>query len=201
MNLADLVILIILLIGFTAGLARGFVRGLMGLIGLVLGIMLAAGNYERLAELVPSFIPGERGAEIVSFVVIFLVVVFLVAIVARIFARGLRSAALGWLDRLVGAALGIVMSATVAGVFLLIAVMAGFEEEKLLVESAMAPRVLRVTDVVVSVLPAEARKSIEEYYGKLRTQWESAREKQTQEEDEVVQAPGEGPVGVFALGA
>ena len=200
MNLADLVILIILLIGFTAGLARGFVRGLMGLAGLVLGIMLAAGNHVRLAELIPFSIPGERSAEIVSFVVIFLVVIVLVGIVARIIAKALRLAALGWLDRLTGSALGIAIAASVTGVILLIAVMAGFEEERLLVESVMAPRVLRVTDVVVNVLPSEARKSIKEDYEKLREQWEAAREKREEreeadEDERAVAAPVERGLG------
>jgi membrane protein required for colicin V production len=191
MNLADLVILIVLLIGFTAGLARGFVRGLMGLVGLVLAVILAAGSYERLAEYAPSFIPGDRGAEIVSFALIFIVVIVLVTIAARIIAKGLRLAALGWLDRLAGSALGVVMAAVVMGMFLLITVMAGFEEEKLLVESVMAPRVLRVTDVVVGLLPKEPRKDIEEYYGRLRDQWDSAREKQKNEEEEkAVMLPG-----------
>lgn len=194
MNLADLVILIILLIGFTAGLARGFVRGLMGVAGLVLGIMLAAGNYVRLTGLVPFSIPGERSTEIVCFIVIFLVVVILVGIVARIIAKALRLAALGWLDRLAGSALGIAIAASVAGVILLIAVMAGFEEEGLLVDSVMAPRVLRVTDVIVNVLPSEARETVEQDYEKLREQWEAAREKREQEEeadedDKAVAAP------------
>jgi len=57
MNAADLVIWVILLIGFCSGLVRGFVRGLLGLVGLFLGIMLAAGHYERLATDVFSFIP------------------------------------------------------------------------------------------------------------------------------------------------
>ena len=203
MNLADLVILIVLLIGFTAGLARGFVRGLLGMVGLVLGVMIAAGNYERLAALAPSFIPGERGAEILSFIVIFLVVIVLVGVVARIIAKALRLAALGWLDRLAGAALGVAMAAVVAGVLLLLAVMAGFEEEKLLVESSTAPRVLRVTDMVVGVLPSEARKSVEEHYAKLREQWDAARERQKgrENEDEAVSAPAEDRLALFTQGA
>lgn len=204
MNLADLVILIVLLVGFVTGLARGFVRGVMGLAGLVLGMMLAAGNYGRLAEYAPSFIPGESGAEIASFIVIFLVVVVLVGVVARIIARALRLAALGWLDRLAGAALGVVMAAVVAGVFLLVAVMAGFQDERILVESATAPRVLGVTDLVVGVLPVEARKSIEEHYDKLRKQWDAARDKrdqQKEEDEEAVMKPAQDRLAAFAQGA
>ena len=66
MNITDVVIIVILLIGLGSGFARGFVRGLLGLVALVAGIMIAAGNYERLADSVLSFIPGDSGPEILS---------------------------------------------------------------------------------------------------------------------------------------
>jgi membrane protein required for colicin V production len=175
MNVTDVVIIVVLLIGLGSGLARGFVRGLLGLVALVAGIMIASGNYERLADAAFSFVPGDSGPEILGFVVIFLVVVLLVGLLARIISKALRHASLGWLDRLAGAVLGGVIAAVVLGVILLIAAMAGLEEQKLLTESRMAPRVIGVTDIVVSMLPKDVRRKIDSYYGKLRSQWETAK--------------------------
>jgi membrane protein required for colicin V production len=176
MNVTDVVIIVVLLIGFFSGIGRGFVRGILGLAALVVGIMIASGNYQRLADTALSFMPGENGPEILSFVVIFLVVVLLVGLVGRIISRALREASLGWLDRLAGAILGIVVASVVLSVILLLAAMAGLEDQKLLAESRMAPRVIGVTDVVVSILPEDARMRIEEHYGKLRAKWEAAKE-------------------------
>lgn len=185
MNVADLIIVVIVVIGFFSGLVRGFVRGLLGLVGLFLGIMLAAGQHERLAAGYFSFIPGENVAEIVSFVVIFLVVVILVGVVAHIVAKALKLATLGWLDRLMGGVLGAGIASVVVGVLLMLSVMAGLQGSKVLVESAMAPRVMSVTDLVVSVLPTDAKAKVEEQYGKLRDEWEKARKRK----ENLVQGP------------
>jgi len=176
MNVTDVVIIVVLLIGFFSGIGRGFVRGILGLIALVVGILIASGNYQRLADSVLSFMPGKNGPEILGFVVIFLVVVLLVGLVGRIISRALKQVSLGWLDRLAGAILGIVVASVILSVILLVAAMADLEDQKLLVESRMAPRVIGVTDVVVSILPADARERIEEHYSKLRAKWEAGRE-------------------------
>lgn len=175
MNVTDVVIIVVLLIGFFSGIGRGFVRGLMGLVALVVGIMVASGTYQRLAGSALSFIPGDKGPEIVSFAVIFLVVVLLVGLIGRIISRALRQVSLGWLDRLAGAILGIVVASVILSVILLVAAMADLEDQKLLAESRMAPRVIGVTDVVVSIFPADVRLRIEEHYGKLRSKWESVK--------------------------
>lgn len=189
MNVTDVVIIVILLIGFFSGIGRGFVRGLLGLIALVVGIMIASGNYQRLADSVLSFMPGHKGPEILGFVVIFLVVVLLVGLLGRIISRALRHVSLGWLDRLAGAILGVVVASVILSVILLVVAMAGLEDQKLLAESRMAPRVIGVTDVVVSILPADVRERIEEHYGKLRLQWQTVK----QERARLVEAPTSGP--------
>jgi hypothetical protein len=66
------------------------------------------------------------------------------------------------------------MSSIIAGLLLLLAVMAGFGESDAIVESALAPRVIRVTDAIVSMVPGDARESFEDGYLKLRLQWERA---------------------------
>jgi len=175
MNGVDLVILIVLLVGVVGGLARGFIRCLFGLAGLALGIVLAASHHGLVADSLLGFIPGERAPGIVAFVLIFVVVVIVVSLIAAAVSRALRLAALGWLDRLAGGFLGFVMSAAVVGVLLLLAVMAGFDDNDAIVESALAPRVFRVTDMIVSLVPGEARETFEEGYLKLRLRWERAR--------------------------
>ncbi len=172
MNVADLVIAVVLLIGLLSGLARGFVRCLLGLVALVVGILVAAGFHELVAETAFSFLPGDHAPKIVSFVVIFLVVVLLIGLVARIIAKTLKLATLGWLDGLLGAILGLATAAVVAGVLLLLLVMAGLGGHDFLVESRLAPRVLGVTDAIVQVLPADAREAVEEHYRTLRTKWD-----------------------------
>ena len=174
MNGADIAIALILVIGLFSGLAKGFVRGLFGLVALVLGVMIAASVHERVAESVLSFMPGDHAPQVFSFVLIFLVVVLAVGMLGRIISKALKLAALGWLDRLVGAGLGVVMGSIVAAILLLVAVMAGLGGERTLQRSTLARRVLRLTDIIVSLVPEDARSHFEEPYEELREEWEKA---------------------------
>jgi len=176
MNAADVVIAIILIIGLLSGLTKGFVRGLFSLLALVLGIMIAASTYERIATSLLASVPGDRAPEIVSFALIFLVVVVAIGLLGRIISKALKLASLGWLDRLLGGLLGIVTAAIVAALLLLFAVMAGFQEQATLKESRLAPNVLRLTDIIVSFVPEDARQHFEKGYEGLRESWNSAPE-------------------------
>ncbi len=198
MNAADLVIAIVLLAGFLIGLSRGFVRGLLGLAGLGLGVVLAASFHEQVAETVFTFVPGEAASRIVAFVVIFLAIVILVGFIARLIAKALKLSSLGWFDGLLGGLLGLAIAVIVSGVLLLLAVMAGLQEESFLIESRLAPKVLGGTDAIVGLLPDDTRQVIEEQYEELRTEWDRAAkrrrpsERQTDEEAHDEGATGEG---------
>jgi len=189
MNGVDLVILVLLLIGVVSGLARGFVRCLLGLAGLALAIVLAAAHHARIAEMFLGFVPGDRGPGIVAFVLIFVVVVIVVGLIAAALSRALKLVSLGWLDRLAGGILGFLMAAMVVGLLLLLAVMAGFDDSDAIVESTLAPRVFRVTDAIVSMIPGDARESFEDGYLKLRLKWDRAQSRR----ERLVQSVGWAP--------
>jgi len=193
LNVTDILILIVLLIGVISGLARGFVRCLFGLAALVLGVMVAASVYHPLAEGPLSFVPGEHGSEIVAFVLLFLVVLIVVGVLGMLVSKAIKLASLGWLDRLAGGVLGFIMASIVAGVVVLLAVLAGLEDHRAMAGSSLAPATLSITDVIVGVVPADAREAFERDYERLRRRWdlaqsryraEAAREKDSEEPDE-----------------
>jgi membrane protein required for colicin V production len=185
MNWVDIVIVIILAIGLGKGLSNGFVRGLFGLAALVLGIVVAAGNYAQVAEVLFSRLQiGEQGQAILGFLLVFVIVMILVTVVGRIIAKALKLASLGWMDRLAGGLLGIVMACLFVGVVLLIVVMAGFHTNTAVARSVVSPSVISVMDTVVSYAPDVAREMIEGNYVKLRIEWEKARREPPPEENE-----------------
>ncbi len=175
MNGVDLIIVIILVVGFVSGLARGLVRTLFGLAALVLGIVAAAGSFVRVASSIFGFVPEERVAEIIAFILVFLVVFFVVALIGRLVAKALKLAALGWVDRLAGGVLGIVLASILTGALLLLTVMGGFHKSPTLALSTLAPKVLSVTDAIVPLIPENVREGFHEEYRSLRGEWEQAR--------------------------
>lgn len=186
MNWVDIIILIVLAIGLVKGLANGFVRGLFGLAALVLGIMIAAAHYEQVTEVLFSRLEvGAQGQAILGFLLVFVIVLILVSVVGRILSKALKLASLGWLDRLAGGILGVVMACVFTGVLLLLVVMAGFQSNTGVARSTVAPTVISVMDTVVAFAPEGVREMIEEHYVKLRLEWEKSRR----------EAPGEGKEG------
>ena len=185
MNWVDIIILIILAIGLFKGLGNGFVRGLFGLAALVLGVMLAAAHSEQVTELVFSRLQIDpQGQALLGFLLVFVVVLILVSVIGRVISKALKLAALGWLDRLAGAVLGLVVSCIFVGVLLLLVVMAGLETNNGVARSTVAPSVITVMDTVVAFAPDVAREKIDEHYVKLRLEWEKARKEAPREEEE-----------------
>ncbi len=176
MNWVDIIIVIILAVGLGKGLANGFVRGIFGIAALVLGIVIAAANYQEVVNTLFSRLQiGADARAILGFLLVFVVVLILVSVVGRIISKALKLASLRWMDRLAGGVLGLVMASLFTGVLLLIVGMAGLQTNAGVAKSVVAPTVIRVTDTIVVFAPDVAREMVEEHYVKLRREWEKAR--------------------------
>ena len=108
MNVLDVVFLILLFISAITGFIKGFILSIASFIGFFFGIMISL----RLADDVQLWIMALTGAEgrylyFVAFLICFAVVVALVYIVGKIIEKAVKLVALGFLNRIGGAALGI----------------------------------------------------------------------------------------------
>lgn len=185
MNWVDIIIVIILIVGFAKGIGNGFVRGLFGLIALVLGIIVASTNYQQISELLLYRLPGgERLQDIIAFMLVFLIVLIVVSLIGNLVSKAFKLAALGWLDRLAGAFLGVFVSCLFVGFLLILVVIAGFHETNGVRRSTVAPVVVSVLDTAVAFAPQGVRDAIDEHYVKLRVEWEKARREPPEEEEE-----------------
>ena len=115
MSLIDIIIIAVV-IGFTvASAAWGFVRQIIAVGGLILGLVLAGQFSPQLAPSL-AFIDNPVVARGVAFIIIVITVSLICSIIASIlyFAMGLLF--LGWLDALLGAALGFIQGWLAIGV-------------------------------------------------------------------------------------
>ncbi len=184
MNWVDIIIVIVLAIGLGKGVANGFVRGIFGIAALVLGIVIAAANYQEVVNTLFSRLQiGADARAILGFLLVFVVVLILVSVVGRIVTKALKLVSLGWMDRLAGGVLGLLMASLFTGVLLLLVGMAGLQANAGLARSVVAPMVIRVTDTVVVFAPDVAREMIEKHYVKLRQEWEKARREAPKSEE------------------
>lgn len=112
MTTIDIVILIVLGAGTIVGFTKGFLKQLAGLLGLVAGLLIAKALYATVAE--RFFLPLTDSltvAQGIAFVVIWLAVPLAFLLLATLLTKAMEAVALGWVNRLLGAGLGLLKSA------------------------------------------------------------------------------------------
>lgn len=119
MTTLDIILLVLIGIGAVLGFMKGFLRQLAGLLGLVAGLLVAKALYVHVADEVFSQVTDSVGlARGLAFVSIWLLVPLLFLLVASLLTRLMEAVSLGWLNRLLGAALGAVKYALVISLLL-----------------------------------------------------------------------------------
>jgi len=110
----DWIFVVLLASATLGGLARGFFRSLFGLGGLIVGLILAAWNYWRVAEWLRPAVHSDAAANTIGFVLIALAVMLAAALAGGMMAKAMEKIGLGCLDRLAGALFGLFQGALLA---------------------------------------------------------------------------------------
>jgi membrane protein required for colicin V production len=153
MNWLDIVILVAIAGAAFLGLRMGLIRAVLILVGIIVGVVLAGHFSGPLGERL-SFIPSEGVAKGVAFAIILLAVLAVAAIVARLLTWAAKVVMLGWVNRLGGAVLGLLLGALFCGALLAMWVhFVGMAET--IAESAIATILLDRLPMVLALLPGE----------------------------------------------
>jgi membrane protein required for colicin V production len=156
MTTADWVIVVVIIMSVIQAAISGFFHEAFGIAGLVFGYLLAAWNYQRLAARFAPHLKSEWVGEIAAFLIIFLAVVILSGIVGRITRHIVKEAGLGFFDRILGGALGLLRGSLMVAVVLMS--MAAFTPTSQALEgSELAPYFLVVGRAAIWVAPSELR--------------------------------------------
>jgi membrane protein required for colicin V production len=153
MNWLDIVLISVIAIGTLTGLWLGIIKAVLFLAGIVVGVVLAGRFYTPLAEQL-TFIPQESIAKIVAFAIILIGVMVIALVLARFLKWAASMMMLGWVNRLVGAAFGLLLAATFCGA-LLAAWLHFFEEGAAIQESIVANILIGYFPLVLGLLPEE----------------------------------------------
>ena len=156
MTVADWVIVAMLVVSVIQAVSSGFFQEAFGIAGLVSGYLLAAWNYQRLAERFAPHMKSVWLGEIAAFLIIFVAVMLLAGIAGRIARWIVKEAGLSGVDRVLGGALGLLRGCLTVAVVLMS--MAAFTPtSKWLEGSELAPYFLVVGRAAIWVAPAELR--------------------------------------------
>jgi membrane protein required for colicin V production len=122
MALVDWLIVIVIALAVLGGFQQGFFRSASSLGGLLLGLVLAAWNYGRVAALFVPLVRIDAVADVIGFLLIALVVMAVVGFVGGFLGSAMHQIGLGWLDRLAGGAFGFLQGALLVTVVILVTV-------------------------------------------------------------------------------
>jgi len=119
MNGLDWAIVAILLLSVLLAAAQGFLHELISLAGVVVGYLLAAWEYWRVARWILPYVKSDAVAESAAFIGIFIAVVITAGILGRIVRWLAHEAGLVWADRLLGALFGAIRGSVIVAVLVL----------------------------------------------------------------------------------
>jgi len=105
MSIADWIIIGFLVLSVTTAAIAGFFHEAFKLAGLVVGYLLAAWQYHRLAEWFAPHLKSPWFGEIAAFLIIFFAVLIVASLAGRIARWTMKKAGLSTIDRFLGAVL------------------------------------------------------------------------------------------------
>lgn len=136
MTVVDWIIVAILAGSVLAGIAQGFLRSIFSLGGLILGLVVAAWNYDRIARYVQPMLHNAKASNAIGFIVVAFLVAGVCAAIGIVLSKAFKKIGLGCLDSLAGALFGLFQGALLVTVFILITV-AFFPETEWLTQSRL----------------------------------------------------------------
>lgn len=173
MNGLDWLILLIMMCSALLAAAQGFFFEVISLAGVVLGYLLAAWGYRRLAPWFLDYVKSAPFADLAGFLTIFLSVVILAGVIARIARWIIHEAGLRWVDRALGAAFGFLRGMLIVTAALL-AITAFAPESQELAGSQLAPYFQVAGRGASWLAPSEIRQKFREGLQRLRGKAEPA---------------------------
>jgi membrane protein required for colicin V production len=164
----DWVMVLIVLLSVLQAIAQGFFYEFFSLAGVVVGYVLAAWEYPRVAAWYMQHVNSQWAADIAGFFTIFIVVVVLAGIVGRIARWAVHGVGLRWFDRLLGAVFGFVRGAAINTVVVL-ALAAFVPQWGWLQQSRVAPFLLVSGRALIWAAPGDLRRRFRAGWDLLRT--------------------------------
>jgi membrane protein required for colicin V production len=154
MAIVDWVILIVLVLSVVSAAKAGLILEVFSLAGLVLGLLVAAWDYQKLTPWMGQWIHSPSMNQALSFIVMALGVMIAAGIAGRIVRWSVKSVGLGWADRMAGAAFGLVKGCALVTIAVMV-IAAFWPSATWFRQSRFAPGFLAMARQAADVAPAE----------------------------------------------
>lgn len=154
MNWIDIIILVVAIGSAVSGLAQGAIRTAFGIVGLIAGVYLAGQYY---AELSMVLFSGANWGSVVAFFIIWAIVGIAASIGGWFVAKLVHQTPFKWLDRILGAGMGLVLGLLTCAAAIAIIVTYLPSTQETISQSALARFMLQTFPLLLSLLPENFR--------------------------------------------
>ena len=148
----DVAYLILLVIACFKGLRKGFIIAIFSVLGFIVGIAAALKLSAVVAVKLAVHTGPAKWLPAISFLLVFLAVAFIVNLVAKIIQKTFETVMLGWLNRLAGVALYILLYSIIYSVFLFYAVQLHFIYGATVANSAAYPYLQPLAPTIINLI-------------------------------------------------
>jgi membrane protein required for colicin V production len=160
MKWVDAAIVLVMILTALGGASEGFLRSASSLVGLVLGLAVAAWNYGRAAAVLLPLVRFQPAANALGFVLIAICVMGLVGFAGNFLASAVHGIGLGCLDKLAGAAFGLLQGAMLVTLMILVTI-AFFPRAHWLVEARLPRLFFGACHLSTHLSPAELAQRVQ----------------------------------------
>jgi membrane protein required for colicin V production len=150
----DWVIVVVLILSVLTAAKAGLIVEVFSLAGLVLGLLLASWDFQKLTPWMGQWVHSVSLSEALSFIVIAAGVMAAAAIIGRVVRWSVKSIGLGWADRLAGAAFGLIKGCALITIAVMI-IAAFWPSATWFRQSRFAPEFLTMARHAAVVTPAD----------------------------------------------
>jgi membrane protein required for colicin V production len=154
MTWVDWIIVVVVASAVLNGLAQGFLRSFFSLVGLLLGLALAAWNYIWFSAVFRPLVKVVEVADAIAFLLIAVLVMLAAGFIGAILSKTFQKIGLGWLDSLVGAAFGLLQGVLLVTIVILVAV-AFFPDAHWLMDSKLPRHFFGALHMSMRISPDE----------------------------------------------
>ena len=153
----DVAYIILIAIAIFKGLGKGFIIAIFSVLGFIIGIAAALKLSSIIAVKISAHTGSAKWLPAVSFLLVFLAAAFLVNLIGKIIQKTFETVMLGWVNRLAGIALFVLLYSIIYSVFLFYATQLHFISSNTIANSVVYPYLQplapKIINLIGSVIP------------------------------------------------
>jgi len=168
LSILDWLILFVILMNVLGAIGEGFFFELFSFAGVILGYLIAAWQYPRVAALYAHYVNSQWVADIAGFLTLFVLIVILGGAIGKTARWAVQGVGLRWFDRVLGGLFGFLKGVVICTV-IVIALAAFSPTSPWIQDSRIAPFMLATGRTLIWAAPAELRQRFRDGWNLLRT--------------------------------